>query len=98
MKARVEAAVGRVKEALKSDNADEIRSATEALTQTWHEAASQMYARASQQSGPQAGAGPDPGSPGSNGSGQAGPQAGPQPGSRERKEGEAVDADFEVVE
>jgi len=98
VKARVEAAVGRVKEALKSDNADEIRSATEALTQTWHEAASQMYARASQQSGPQAGAGPDPGSPGSNGSGQAGPQAGPQPGSRERKEGEAVDADFEVVE
>ncbi|MGB2980768.1 MAG: molecular chaperone DnaK [Candidatus Zixiibacteriota bacterium] len=42
-KARVETAVGRVKEALKTDNLDEIKSATEALTQTWHEAASKMY-------------------------------------------------------
>ncbi len=85
-KAKVEAAVGRVKEALKGENIDEIKSATDALTQTWHEAAGQMYAKASQQSGPQ----PGPGSPG----GQAGPEAGP----KERKEGEAVDADFEVVE
>ncbi|MGB2990832.1 MAG: molecular chaperone DnaK [Candidatus Zixiibacteriota bacterium] len=42
-KARVEAAVARVKEALKTDNLDEIKSATEALTQTWHEAAGKMY-------------------------------------------------------
>jgi len=96
VKARVEAAVARVKEAVKSENMDEMRSATEALTQVWHEAASQMYAKASQQSGPQPGAG-SPGAPGSNGD-HAGPQAGPQPGSRERKEGDAVDADFEVVE
>jgi molecular chaperone DnaK len=92
VKARVEAAVARVKEAVKSNNIDEMRSATEALTQVWHEAASQMYARASQQSGPQPGAG-GPGAPGSDGG-----QTGPQPGSRERKEGDAVDADFEVVE
>jgi molecular chaperone DnaK len=95
VKARVEAAVGRVKEAIKTENIDEIRSATEALTQTWHEAASQMYAKASQQPGPQAGtgSGPGPGSPGSDGD-----HAGAQPGSKERKEGEAVDADFEVVD
>ena len=91
VKAKVEAAVSRVKEAVKSNNTDEMRSATEALTQVWHEAASQMYARASQ-SGPQPGAG-GPGAPGSDGD-----HAGPQPGSRERKEGDAVDADFEVVE
>ncbi|UCB52176.1 MAG: molecular chaperone DnaK [Candidatus Zixiibacteriota bacterium] len=44
-KARVEAAVARVKEAVKTDNLDEIKSATEALTQTWHEAAGKMYQR-----------------------------------------------------
>lgn len=85
-KAKVEAAVGRVKEALKGENVDEIKSATEALTQTWHDAASQMYAKANQQAGPQGQQGP------------TGGQAGPQSGQKERKEGDAVDADFEVVE
>jgi molecular chaperone DnaK len=42
-KAKVEAAVARVKEAVKTGSSDEIKSATEALTQTWHEAASKMY-------------------------------------------------------
>jgi molecular chaperone DnaK len=42
-KAKVEAAVARVKEAVKTDDLDEIKSATEALTQTWHEAAGKMY-------------------------------------------------------
>ena len=42
-KAKVEAAVGRVKEALKTNNIDEIKSATEALTTVWHEAAGKMY-------------------------------------------------------
>ncbi|OGC78259.1 MAG: molecular chaperone DnaK [candidate division Zixibacteria bacterium RBG_16_40_9] len=40
---KVEAAVGRVKEALKTDNISEIKSASEALTQIWHQTASQMY-------------------------------------------------------
>ncbi|UCF79539.1 MAG: molecular chaperone DnaK [Candidatus Eiseniibacteriota bacterium] len=84
-KAKVEAAVERVKEALKTENVDEIRSASDALTQVWHEAAGQMYAQAQQ-----AGAQSTPGS----GAGQADAQAGP----KEQKEGDAVDADFEVVE
>jgi molecular chaperone DnaK len=84
-KAKVEAAVGRVKEALKTENADEIKSASDALTQIWHEAAGQMYAQTQQ-----AGAQPPPGSE----PGQEGAQAGP----KQEKEGDAVDADFEVVE
>jgi molecular chaperone DnaK len=52
MRAKVEAALGRVKEALKSDNADEIKSATEALTQVWQQAAAAMYQQASAQGGP----------------------------------------------
>ena len=42
-KAKLEAAVGRVKEALKSDNLEEIKSSTQALTQVWNEMASKMY-------------------------------------------------------
>ncbi|HHS12503.1 MAG TPA: molecular chaperone DnaK [bacterium] len=49
---RVETALGRLKEANKSGNINEIKSATEALNQIWQEAASKMYAGA----GPQAGA------------------------------------------
>jgi molecular chaperone DnaK len=54
VKAKVEAAVGRVREALKGENVDEIKSASEALTAVWHEAAQQMY----QKAGAQPGAGP----------------------------------------
>ncbi|MDI6807352.1 MAG: molecular chaperone DnaK [Candidatus Eisenbacteria bacterium] len=45
-KARVEAAVGRLKEALKGDDENEIKSASEALTQVWHDAAAKMYSKA----------------------------------------------------
>ncbi|MGB7061922.1 MAG: molecular chaperone DnaK [Candidatus Zixiibacteriota bacterium] len=79
-KARVEAAVARVKEALKTDNLDEIKSATEALTQTWHEAAGKMYQET------QAGA-------------QQAQGTTTQTGQTEgKKDGEPVDADYEVVE
>ena len=79
-KARVEAAVARVKEALKTDNLDEIKSATEALTQTWHEAAGKMYQET------QAGA-------------QQAQRTTTQTGQTEgKKDGEPVDADYEVVE
>ncbi len=59
-RAKVQAAVDRVKETLKGDNVDEIKSATEALTQEWHQVASELYAQASQ-AGPEAGAPGDPG-------------------------------------
>jgi molecular chaperone DnaK len=45
-KAKVEAAMGRVREALKTNHIDEIKSATEALTAIWHEAAGKMYQHA----------------------------------------------------
>ena len=54
-KVKVEAAVGRVKEALKGSNIDEIGSSTEALTQVWHEAAGKMYQSTSQASQANAG-------------------------------------------
>ncbi len=42
-KGKLEAAVGRVKEAIKSDNPEEMKSSTEALNQVWNEMASKMY-------------------------------------------------------
>ncbi len=45
-KAKVEAAVGRLKEAIKGTNIDEIKSSMEALNQVMSEAAQQMYAAA----------------------------------------------------
>ncbi len=59
-KAKVQASVDRVKETLKGENVDEIKSATEALTQEWHQVASELYAQASQ-AGPEAGAPGDAG-------------------------------------
>jgi len=44
-KGKLEAAVGRVKEAAKGSNLEEIKSATDALNQVWQDAASQMYAQ-----------------------------------------------------
>ncbi|MFC1682836.1 molecular chaperone DnaK [Candidatus Zixiibacteriota bacterium] len=82
-RAKVEAATGRVKEALKSGNLDEIKSATEALNQIWQQAATTMYQQASAQSGPQAG----------SASGEAQPSQ-----TSEQNSEKTVDADFEVVE
>ncbi len=53
LKNKLEASVGRLKEALKTENLDEIKSASEALSQIWNEAASKMYEAASAQQGPQ---------------------------------------------
>jgi len=86
-KAKVEAAVERVKEALKGTQLEEIKSANEALTQVWHQVASELY----QQAGAQPGAGEQPG---------AQPGAEPQAGgdASKKKDDSAVDADFEVVD
>jgi len=62
-KAKIEAAVERVKTALKGDNADEIKAAAEDLNTAWHGAAQQMYQQqAASQQGPPPGGGPQPGS------------------------------------
>jgi molecular chaperone DnaK len=80
-KAKVEAAVGRVREALKTNRTDEIKSATEALTTIWHEAAGKMY----QQTGTNStGQNQEP-------SGQA------EPNEKGSEKDSPVDADYEVV-
>ncbi len=81
-KVKINAAIGRVKEALKTDNLDEIKSATEALLQSWHGASEKMYQQA-------AGAGQTP--PGAD-SGNAG--AAPNSNGAQSN---PVDADYEVV-
>ena len=81
-KGKIEAAVGRVKEAIKGSSLDELRSATDGLNQVWQEAASKMYAQTGDaQGGPQAA------------EGQAGAE---EPGKEKDKKVE--DADFEVVD
>jgi molecular chaperone DnaK len=85
VRGKVEAALGRAKEALKGSDIAEIRAASDALTQVWHEAAGKMYQEASAGAGA-GGAEPPPGGEGEG-------------GSSDRASGEgAVDADYEVVE
>ncbi|MBN1998343.1 molecular chaperone DnaK [candidate division KSB1 bacterium] len=83
LKNKLEAAVGRLKEAIKGENVDEMKSAIDALNQQWHQAASSMYESATAQ-------GQDTG----------GQQAGEatQEGAGEKKEQDAEEADFEVVD
>jgi len=81
-KARIEAAIVKVKKAIEGDDAAAIRNAQEELTQASHKLAEAMYAKsAGQQAGPGAGPG-------------AGPEA--QAGAG-KKEEDVVDADFEEV-
>jgi len=82
-KSKIEAGIARVKEALKNDNLAEIESSSEALNQLWHEAASKMYQQSSAQQG-------NAGNTNAGGNGQAN-QGG------DKKDSDAVDADFEVV-
>lgn len=42
-KARVEAALNRLKEAVKNENLEEMKSASEALTAVWHEVSAKLY-------------------------------------------------------
>jgi len=81
-KNKLEAAVGRVKEAQKGGNLDELKSATEALSKIWQDAASKMYA---QTGGQEAGAGARP-------EGQAGGETGAE------QDKNVQDADYEVVD
>ncbi len=83
---KIEAAVGRVREALKTSNLNELRSAKEALDQIWQEAASKMYANAQSQAGGQPGASTE------------GPEAGQAGGAAPGGDGKVQDADFEVVD
>ena len=84
-KNKLEAAAGRVKEAIKTDNVDEMNSSVQALEQIWNEVSGKIYQQTTDQGAP--GAQP--------GSGEA-QQDETQPGTKDEKEVE--DADFEVVD
>jgi molecular chaperone DnaK len=62
-KAKIEAAVGRVKEALKGSDQSEIKASSEDLQNVWHEASAKMYQQASAQQGQQPDGQPDAQSP-----------------------------------
>ena len=84
----LETAIEKAKKAMESDNADEMKTATEELTTASHKLAEAMYAKASQQQGAEGAAGPGPDA-------ASGGQAG---GSSASDNGEdVVDADFEEV-
>jgi molecular chaperone DnaK len=81
-KAKVEAAMNRLKEAIKRDDLSEIKSASDGLTAVWHEVSAHMYQ----------GAGTTQGAGGN----QAGPGTGQEPVDQD-KDGDAIDADYKVV-
>jgi len=89
-RAKVESAMGRVRDALKTNRIDEIKSATEALTTVWHDAASKMYQHATSNTQEQ------------RTTSQSEPKEGKSARGRSASsgkggEGEPVDADYEVV-
>ena len=83
-KAKVTEAVDKVKDALKGDNVDAIKSANENLTQVWHQVASELYQQAAADEAPPQGA---PGEP---------PPGGAE-GPKQSDDG-TVDAEYEVVD
>ena len=97
---KIEAAIGRVREALKGSDIGEVKSSTEALVSLWSGIAQSLYEKASagRGGGGQGGTGGQAG-PGGQG-GQRGPGGQTPPGQAGRGGGkdEAVDADYEVVE
>ncbi len=80
-KAKIEAGVERVKEAMKTEDTSEMESSMEALNQLWQTASTKMYQQSSA-----AGA--------TSGENQGGPPPGENGGS---SDGSAVDAEYEVV-
>ncbi len=85
-KARLQAAVDRLKDLLKGSDVASIKSAAEDLDKVWQDISSKLYERASQQtSGPSNKGDAD----------DSGQSAG---GQKSKKEGEVENADYEVVE
>jgi molecular chaperone DnaK len=85
---KLEDALAKVKDALKAENFDDMKTAEEQLTEVWHAVSSDIYAKAREKSG----AGAAPGGPGPQ------PEAAAEPAKPAGKEGEVVDADFEMVD
>jgi len=92
-KAKLETEIKKVEDALKTDNTEAIKSATDGLTKVWNEIAPNLY----QQQGPQGQPGAGPQQTGGESSGEPGGQsAGPETKSKDDKEVE--DASYEVVD
>ena len=84
-KSKLDTALGRLKEAQKGNNLEEMKSALDHLNKEWNDVATKMYAQAEPQ-----GAGPQPGGPKPGGNGHA---------SQAAEDSESTqDADFEVVD
>ena len=82
-KSKIENEINNVKEALKGNDTEGIKKATEALTQVFYELSSKIY-----QQNPGAQGGPNPGA-GAGGPNQGGAQTG---------QGDVYDADYKVVD
>jgi molecular chaperone DnaK len=91
---KLESGIEEIKNALKTDNSAEIKSATDKLNATWQEVAQKMYQTASEQTGG-AGAGPGAGAQGAGASGgdDAQSHSGPKGGGDE-----VADAEYEVID
>jgi molecular chaperone DnaK len=89
-KNKIETALGRLKEAQKGSNVDELKSALDAVNATWNEVAQKIYAQSGAQAGPE-GPGPQAGEAGAAGAGAESAGTG-------SKEDEVEDADYEVVD
>lgn len=81
LKSEIDSVIERLKKAMETTDADEIKRLSDELTQASHKLAEKMYSQASQQ-GPGAG---------------SGPEAGSGPGGGKKPDDDVVDADFEEV-
>ena len=88
LKTQVEGAVERLKEALKADNIEGIKSATEDLTQVWHQASAELYKQADSTETESSSEPPPYRSAPTDEGGQT----------TSSTEGEVIDADYEVVD
>lgn len=87
-KSKLETVLGRLKEALKSEKTDEMKSAVEAVNSTWNEIAQKLYSQA----------GPQPGQPGAEQAQPGAEQAQAGGGEAASEEGKVEDAEYEVVD
>jgi molecular chaperone DnaK len=81
-RAKIQSAIDRLKEAVKTNNATELKSAIDQYNAAWNEASSQMYSQAKTQPGPDPNAGQGP-----SGAGE-----------QKKDDGNVENADFEVVD
>jgi molecular chaperone DnaK len=95
-KKKIEGGIEKVEEAIKKDDADAMKSAVESLNEAWHEISSALYAQA-KAAAPKPGAPADAAAAAAAGAG-AGAGSPGKAKSGDGKEGEVIDADFEVVD